>query len=206
MFIISSGLLVIGIILGAYFKNSGISLMFFLQYGIFLILFISLFIFFNFKARKIVRTRYGIDTKKFLWKTEAFINYQDELFEKQLVSFNFLNEEKIGFLIKVLEKEIERRKPRTYIASGVYLALLLPLWSQFLSLVYKHIGLEKLNLFNGLLLLMLIGTVSSVCAFMLSKYKSMLNEILDMITSDTQILRDIIIDLESCLFKIKSTS
>ncbi|ALP35939.1 hypothetical protein ASL14_06910 [Paenibacillus sp. IHB B 3084] len=157
------------------------------------------------KAKVIIKTRYSIQPKKGAWQTKEFYQYQFKCFENQLHLFNLYDEKKLEFLINLIEKEIARGKPKEYLASGVYLALFVPLWVQFLTAIYKAVHVEVLSVAQEVLIFLGIGFGILIAIRIWGGYKKMFAETAELFqNNDSQTLSEIIKLSESALLKLKS--
>lgn len=123
----------------SYVKGSAIF------FGGILILSILVISFFNTKAKRILNNHYSIQVKKGGWRTEQFEDMQRKFLSEYLKSKGLYSEEKLNLLIKILEKEIVRSKPPTFLAPGAFLALFIPVWSQYAVFFFKAFDSTKFN-------------------------------------------------------------
>ncbi|MGR6129211.1 hypothetical protein [Paenibacillus sp. SER-28] len=205
LFVFSSILLALGIILSLLTLHMVFSWITIVLWGACLCIMCMAAFVFNKKAKVIIKERYGIQSKKGAWQTEEFFQYQFKCFQSQLVSFNLYHVGKIEFLITLIEKEISRRKPKEYIASGVYITLFVPLWVQFLAAIYKGIHVKPLNLAEEVIIFVGIGIGILVAVQVWGKYKEMFAETIELFrNNESQSLSQIIKMSESLLLKLKS--
>ncbi|MFE0557020.1 hypothetical protein ACFW1P_13965 [Paenibacillus sp. NPDC058910] len=143
LFIISGYILILILPLSfavpSYAKGSAIF------FGGILILSVLIISIFDTKAKRILNNHYSIKVKKGGWRTEQFENMQRQFLIEYLKSKELYSEEKLNLLIKILEKEIVRSKLPTFLAPGAFLALFIPVWSQYAIFFFKAFDSTEFN-------------------------------------------------------------
>lgn len=123
--------------------------------------FLITFLIINSKAKKKLISEYGIASEGFLWGGAAYQEKRLELLNKYL-SDNSIDKEKIKLLIELLYKRSEKNQPAGLVGAGLLLATFIPLWTQFLSWLFKGLGTfeEALYLFVSIIVLLLMIIVN----------------------------------------------
>ncbi len=205
LFVFSSILLVVGALLSLLALKMSVGMLSLVFWLMCACITCILAYFFIKKAKAIIKTRYSIQPRKGAWQTKEFYQYQFKCFENQLHLFNLYDEKKLEVLINLIEKEIARGKPKEYLASGVYLALFVPLWVQFLTAIYKAIHVKVLSVPQEVLIFLGIGIGILIAIQIWGGYKKMFAETAELFqNNDSQMLNEIIKLSESALLKLKS--
>lgn len=93
---------------------------------------------FNYYAKKVVKQRYNIVAQGFLWCGPEYEVMRINLLKQYLKKEKLLTESKIKLLVDLFYKESESKKFSGFLTAGVFLALFVPLWSQFLGWIYQE--------------------------------------------------------------------
>ncbi len=93
---------------------------------------------------KIIETKYSIVSDEWSWYCEAFNSMQEEIFNEYLNKKALFTDKKIKHLTQLLKDEANRNKLPPLIAPGILLAFSIPVWVQFISVIYKTLGTIEL--------------------------------------------------------------
>ncbi|NJJ37797.1 hypothetical protein [Paenibacillus apii] len=100
------------------------------------IIFLTSYLFLNWRAKGIVRDKFGISHNHFIWRTSEFDRKQVKLMSEYLVRSNLLTTKKVGQLIELFREDIKNNKAAPLIAPGIALAFITPSWVQYINYVY----------------------------------------------------------------------
>ncbi len=135
-----------------------------------IILFGLLLFILNSKSKHVLKQKYGIVSKGRIWRDYQFENLQVQLLGKYLQKNNMKSEKKVQHILCLINKCADEKKYKSFIWPGVGLAFLVPLWSQFISWLYKQIKTLQdflyisVFLFIGILfMLFVVGMIISIC-------------------------------------------
>ncbi|MGO4789548.1 hypothetical protein AB4124_19275 [Paenibacillus sp. 2KB_20] len=201
LLIISACILILALPLSfdapSYVKGSAIF------FGVILILSILIVNIFNEKAKRILNNHYSIQVKKGGWRTEQFENMQRQFLIEYLRSKGLYSEEKLDFLTKLLEKEIVRSKPPTFLAPGAFLALFIPVWSQYAIFFFKAFDSTKFNESTSVFVTFtLVALFISVC---IGTFKAIFSLVEDFFMIEINIKRRFLEKIEDVLLFYNDT-
>lgn len=175
----------------SYVKGSAIF------FGGILVLSILVISIFNTKAKKILNNHYSIQIKKGVWRTKQFENMQRQFLIEYLKSKELYTEEKLDLLIKILEKEVARSKIPTFLAPGAFLALFIPVWSQYAIFFFKALDSTKFNESTSLFVTFtLVALFISVC---IGTFKAMFSLVEDFFMIEINIKKRFLEKIEDVL-------
>ncbi|WP_058304427.1 RNA-dependent RNA polymerase family protein [Gorillibacterium timonense] len=180
----------------SYVKGSAIF------FGGILILSILVISFFNTKAKRILNNHYSIQVKKGGWRTEQFEDMQRKFLSEYLKSKGLYSEEKLNLLIKILEKEIVRSKPPTFLAPGAFLALFIPVWSQYAVFFFKAFDSTKFNESTSVFVTFTVALFISVC---IGTFKAMFSLVEDFFMIEINIKKRFLEKVEDALLFYNDT-
>lgn len=92
----------------------------------------------NHWAKKIIKDKYNIKSDSYIWGGDSYYNLRKVRMITYLKSKNIYNGKKIKELIDICSKEIENQKKTGFINWGIFLAIFVPLWAQFLSVIFNN--------------------------------------------------------------------
>ncbi|MFL0375441.1 hypothetical protein ACH0BY_16045 [Paenibacillus amylolyticus] len=201
LFVISGYILIIIVPLSffipSYVKMSAIF------FGGILILSILVVSIFNGKAKKILKNHYSIQVKKGGWRTDQFENMQRQFLTEYLKSKGLYSKEKLDLLIKILEKEIARSKSPTFLAPGAFLALFIPVWSQYAIFFFKAFDSTRLNESTSVFVTFtLVALFISVC---IGTFKAMFSLVEDFLMIEINIKKRFLEKIEDALLFYNDT-
>ena len=106
---------------------------------IFFMIFLAYLYFINLCAKKILKQQYQIESEPgiHIWANDSYYNLRKEKLVTFLESKNIYTEKKIKELISICNKEVEKRKRTGFINWGIFLSIFVPLWSQFISVIFN---------------------------------------------------------------------
>lgn len=113
----------------------------------------------NRRAKIILKEKYEITVKEKTWRNYEFSRLQISNIMKYLTHNKLNSVDKINQLINNLNKEIERKKFPSLIVPGIFISLSLPVWIQFLGIIFKDIdrGMEAFFLMLAIVFIVIIG-------------------------------------------------
>jgi len=154
----------------------------------------------NVNSKKVLRLEYDIIVNSGLWRVESFEIKRSERIKKYLDTQKLFNSRNINLIINLLEKESERRKVPPFVKPGIILAFLVPVWVQFVLILYKNANVnDPISAFS------LMVTVSIIVYFIVyvgGMTKSLYSEIRDtFFTNENILIKDFIGLLEDCLLR-----
>lgn len=180
-----------------YLKISIFSFSGYYLLGLALINIILLF-FLNHRCKRVIKDKYDIHQRHFLWKGLVFEEYQSNLLKNYLLKNDLYSENKIKMLIDLFEKEAEKQKVPTFIKPGVLLALIIPLWVQFIGSVFKQVHETNTAINVTVSLLIIVMIVILPLGFL----KKLYDEIIELIfNSESQQLKNLVALLEDVLVR-----
>ncbi|GED60811.1 hypothetical protein ABER61_24235 [Brevibacillus formosus] len=156
------------------------------------------------KAKDVVRRRYSIRPKKGMWRTEEFNRIQDQIFVDYLKEKGLYTSDKLELLIKYIDKDIERSKLPPLVAPGIFIALFVPIWSQYVILLFKKIASN--NAEETLLLIVFLALGILFIAICVGFFKRISNFILDNLIVNVNIKKRLLEKLEDSLIKFRDES
>jgi hypothetical protein len=137
--------------LGSYLNNI------FLRILLFIIPYIFIFIVINIEATKTIIKTYNIDSTKLLWNRIDTNERINEELENYLIENNMISKEKMEYLIELMTDYSSELRIPFYFNKGLILAVLAPLWFQFISWTYsKNISTQDEAVKFILLVLLII--------------------------------------------------
>lgn len=137
--------------LGSYLNNI------FLRILLFIVPYIFIFIVINIEATKTIIKTYNIDSTKFLWNRIDTNKQINEELENYLIENNIISKEKMEYLIELMTDYSSELRIPFYFNKGLILAVLTPLWFQFISWTYsKNISTQDEAIKFILLVLLII--------------------------------------------------
>jgi len=92
----------------------------------------------NHWAKKITKDKYNIKSDSYIWGGDSYYNLRKDRMITYLKSKNIYNGKKVKELIDICNKEIENQKKTGFINWGIFLAIFVPLWAQFLSVIFNN--------------------------------------------------------------------
>ncbi|KJD38585.1 hypothetical protein QD46_18135 [Paenibacillus polymyxa] len=159
---------------------------------------IALFIY-NKKAQCILYNHYKIEVASGIWRTEDFNNMQSQILINYLKRKNLYTAEKLKLLVKLLDKEIERSKSPSFLATGAFLALFAPVWLQYIITVFKKIEKWK---FSDVSLFVLISILSIIfIAVCIGTFKKVLHIAQEFFIIEVNIKKNFILHVENILLR-----
>ena len=165
-----------------------------------LIPFVIYYQFINYWAKNILESKHNIKSDNYIWAGSSYYGLRKSLLIKYLINKNIYTEKKIKELIDICNKEVEKKKRKGFINWGVLLAIFVPLWTQFLSAVFK---VSASNISDTI---QLFGSMLAIILFiflMISATKSILNDILnDFLNKESNGFSRLASALEDILFEI----
>lgn len=172
-----------------------------LSFLVFYILFLSIF---NYSAKRVLFQRYKIVSKNFLW---CDCNYS-KLKQEKLVDFlekkNLYSEKKIKDLIEICLKESARRRGSYFFNWSLFLAVLVPLWVQFLGSVFKLVN-NDLN--RAVLLFFSFLIIITGIVFLISSLGILLTELDEVLFNrESNELKNLTYHLENILLEFDVAS
>ncbi|MDR6777161.1 MULTISPECIES: hypothetical protein [Paenibacillus] len=169
--------------------------------GFITILFSSIIALFinNKKAQRILYNHYKIEAASGIWRTEDFNNMQSQILINYLKRKNLYTAEKLKLLVKLLDKEIERSKSPSFLATGAFLALFAPIWLQYIITIFKKI--EKWE-FSDVSLFVLISISSIIfIAVCIGTFKRVLHIAQEFFMIEVNIKKNFILHVENILLR-----
>lgn len=91
----------------------------------------------NEKAKRVLLKNYNIKPSQKMWANEEYMKMRQELLTKYLESKGLYTEKKLKELVEICYKESERSKYKGYVNWGLFLAVVIPIWTQFLASIFK---------------------------------------------------------------------
>lgn len=154
----------------------------------------------NWWAKKILKSKYNIKSNKLMWADKSYYNLRKQILTKYLINRNIFNEKKVRELIAICDKEAEKKKRGSSINWGILLAVFVPIWTQFLSVIFR----ASTNNINDALKIFVNTLFIVIFIFiMLSAIKSMLQDILnDYINKESNGYKKLSNMLEDILFEM----
>jgi flagellar basal body-associated protein FliL len=135
LFWMSLFLLFGGIILSLFYKSM------FVIAGILLFIFATYQL--NRKAKQVIYNQYDIVVETSLWSADSqFHNYIQNQIEIYLSDRQLVNEKKLDSLIKQLSKRAESSKSTIFFLPGLFIVLILPVWTQFEIVLFKGVDVK----------------------------------------------------------------
>lgn len=144
----------------------------------YIIVFIA-FVKFNVEAKEVLRKKYDIIPKGFMWNDKEYFDYSDLQFKNYLRRKGWLNSDKINIIISLLEKEGPSRKISGLFIPGLLLALTLPLWDKVLDYVYMSLADTKEVIVLTLILFFVIAILAFVFSLVYKTCKEFIDDILN---------------------------
>lgn len=142
---------------------------------IFIALFIIFFVLLNIQAKKIIKSKFLIDQRNFIWGGEDLYNKRVSMLKEFLDQSGINSMKKIEELLKLLNKEADNRKFTWIIIPGTFLAFTVPLWNHILGLFLKNLDDFNIVLAYGIVLTFFV----LLFVVVYSMLKSVLSEIVD---------------------------
>lgn len=117
----------------------------------------------NTKAKKVVKKKFNIRKKGFLWRTDEFDRIQSNILIKHLKEKKLYKEEKIKQLIDLIYKDIERKKLPSLIAPTIFISLFVPIWVQYITIVFRELkDSQSATMMAGSITLLLVLVMISI--------------------------------------------
>lgn len=104
---------------------------------IFVMVFTVTFLILNSGAKNTLMKKYGILPDGFMWFNIAYDEMRVKKMKDYLQDNQLLSEAKVKLMIELLYKKAQKTKPTGLIGVGVFLSFFIPLWSQFIALLFK---------------------------------------------------------------------
>lgn len=93
---------------------------------------------FNREYKKVLKLKYQIDSSGLLWNSRDFNQYKNKRFKEFLKYKGLLdNSQKFQCLIDLINEQISNSKAPYLVNKGIWAAILLPTWTQYISWLYK---------------------------------------------------------------------
>ncbi|WP_072335558.1 MULTISPECIES: hypothetical protein [unclassified Paenibacillus] len=185
---------------GLYFYFAGTLLNTFNSFLISLVLCVGLFFHVNSKAKKIVRKKFRFRNKGFSWRTDEFEKMQSRILIDHLREKKLYKEEKLKQLIDLCYKEIERKKLPSLIAPTIFISLFVPIWVQFLTILFKETSISEraFPLAVSITLLLIVIMISITIS------KWIIKEMFEFVwISESQLKKNLVHRLEELLIEIE---
>jgi hypothetical protein len=150
-----------------------------------LVITIAMVFLLNTKAKKIVRKKFKLRIKGFSWRNDEFDRIQSNILIEHLKVKNLYKEEKLKQLIDLIYKDIERKKLPSLIAPTIFISLFVPIWVQYLTIVFKEIkDSQSAILMAGSITVLLVLVMTSI-----TLSKLMLKETFEYVWMSESLLR-----------------
>ncbi|QMV40073.1 hypothetical protein [Cohnella cholangitidis] len=102
------------------------------------ILYIFQILIINNKAKAIVKKNFNIPQDEFMWGGSSYNKFKEDRFKVYLVNELSINKlDKFKQLHEIINKEIDKTKLNIFFIPGVFITLFLPLWNQYITLIFK---------------------------------------------------------------------
>ena len=165
-----------------------------------LIPFAIYFMLINYWAKKILKSTYNIESKGFMWGNSSYDKMRKNLLIRYLKSKNIHTEKKLKELINMFYKEGEKKKYKGFINWGILVVILVPLWAQFISTVFKF---SANTLDDAIQIFLSMLEIITIAFIMLSILMDMVNDNLnDIINKESNRFNILVNMLEAILFEI----
>lgn len=151
-----------------------------------------LFLYTNHSAKKVLKRKYNITPEDFLWAGTAYNKMRLMLLKNYLNERNLLTKEKLELIIELLYKRSDNTKQSGLIGVGLFLALFIPVWSQFVGSLYR-------NSFPLDQALTLLGIIIVVLVIVIGFLKMIQSVILDFTARKRETMRNVATLLEEIL-------
>lgn len=116
----------------------------------------------NIRAKKVVRKKFKMRKKGFSWRTDEFDRIQSNILIEHLREKKLYKEEKLKQLIDLIYKDIERRKLPSLIAPTIFISLFVPIWVQYLTIVFREMNSQSAIMMAGNITLLLVVVMVSI--------------------------------------------
>jgi len=154
--------------------------------------YIVLFLYTNHSAKKVLNRKYNITSEGFLWSGTEYNKMRLMLLRNYLIERNLLTKEKLELIIELLYKRSDNTKQSDLIGVGLFLALFIPVWSQFVGWLYR-------NPFPLDQALTLLGIIIVVLVIVIGFLKMIQTVILDFTARKRETMRNVATLLEEIL-------
>ncbi|MGG4459743.1 hypothetical protein ABEX29_15645 [Brevibacillus porteri] len=121
-------------------------------FGVLIALFCVFFILLNTQAKRILKRKFKIEQRGFIWNDKDLINVRVTMLKDFLDQNEVNSVKKIEALMNLLSKEAERRKFTGLIIPGAFLAFTVPLWNHIVGSFFKNINNINIAIAYGLVL------------------------------------------------------
>lgn len=171
-----------------------------IYFGITTAIFIIMFLDINNKCKKIVKNNYNIESESFLWGGNKFREYKKEKIVVFLKKNNAYKKESIKEIINICNNKSEYCKNKNYYNWGVFFAIFIPLWTQFISAIFRNIGsdiTQIMSVFKDLVLIILMCFIA--LSMLIYAVKEFYHEI---VNARSNKIKELIVYLEEIVFEI----
>lgn len=163
----------------------------------FILAFMVVFIVLNNKAKKEVLKKYCIKPTGLLWGGLEYYEMLLEMLKTYLERNNLYTDKKIRLLIELLYKRAEKTRPTGLLGLGVFLALFIPVWSNFTGWLYENYSNTFQDSFS---LILLVSMLLAMTIAILRMTQTMLIDIFD---RERETMKDLASKLEDLLLFIE---
>jgi hypothetical protein len=101
-------------------------------------IYVSIFLLTNHSAKNVLKNKHHVYPSGFPWAGSEYEKIRIRLLRDFLRNKNLLSMEKLKLMIELLYKRAEKSKPSGLIGAGLFLALFVPVWSEFIKLIYDN--------------------------------------------------------------------
>ncbi|GEM_PF-5285131 len=136
---------------------------------------------FNNRAKKFVKSKYGFDTDKSAWGGKEFTDYMDRQLINYLETHNMNTDDIMEELICESIKYSDKIRYKSFWETGFFVASILPIWIKYIDLVFHDITNSNEILFTVLVLFIMVLIVATLY----SAIKNFFSEIADSILNKT---------------------
>lgn len=157
----------------------------------------------NSKAKRVLKSKYGIISNNILWRCEEFEGMQDNAFIQFLNIKKLSSEKKIRLLIELLKNEGEKSRLPSFVAPSILLALFIPAWVQLMGVLYKIVNTLEMAIAITIGVLGAAMILVQLLGFSKMLYMEMVDPI---VNRKNYIIKEVIASLETVLLRLPEKS